>query len=431
MMFQRLNAIRQPRTVWLYIAKEFLFSFFVCFLFFIFIFFMNQILYMAEQILSKHAPLWDVVQLLLFAMPSIVALSFPFASLVGCLMAMGRMSSDNEILIMQASGISMKRIFVPVAALGLAFSMVSFGVNDVFLPLGTINYAKVYRKMIYSTPSLELKSYSVKKYQSTTIVTGLVSGNVIQDAMIFDTTESRKSRVITAKRALLKEGKDEANVISLELSEAFIMTTDPEKKDRFEYSQTGTMTYNILLKDITDSFSGLSPSQMSSVDLKKLVDDKENEFKRRKQDQRRQTAKDHFALRSAYYGKSIQDDVSLSRAWEGLGKQYADFEMKRRERLTDRTLDNYQREFQKKFAIPLGALCFVIFAFPVGMLAKRSGRNVGFGIGLLVALLYWVLLYWCDAASYQLKISAILLMWMPNLVILTAGLVSFVARKIK
>jgi lipopolysaccharide export system permease protein len=431
MMFQRLNEIRQPRVIWLYIAKEFLFSFFVCFLFFIFIFFMNQILYMAEQILSKHAPLLDVVQLLLFAMPSIVALSFPFASLVGCLMAIGRLSSDSEILIMQASGISMKRLFVPVVALGLAFSIVSFGVNDIFLPLGTINYAKVYRKMIYSTPSLELKSYSVKKYQSTTIVTGLVSGNVIQDAMIFDTTESRKSRVITAKRALLKEGKDEANVISLELSDAFIMTTDPDKKDRFEYSQTGTMTYNILLKDITDSFSGLSPSQMSSVDLKKLVDEKETDFRKRSKEKREQIAKDRFALRSSYMKKTVPADLSLERTWEAMNKEFLDFEMKRKEKLSDRTLDNYQREFQKKFAIPLGALCFVIFAFPVGMLAKRSGRNVGFGIGLLVALLYWVLLYWCDAASYQLKISAVLLMWMPNLVILAAGAVSFVVRKIR
>jgi lipopolysaccharide export system permease protein len=431
MMFARLNAIRQPRSIWIYVSKEFFLAFFVCFLFFIFIFFMNQILYMAEQILSKHAPVWDVVQLLVFAMPSIVALSFPFASLVGCLMAIGRLNSDNEILIMQASGISMKRIFVPVIALGLAFSAVSFGVNDLLLPLGTINYAKVYRKMIYSTPSLELKSYSVKKFQSTTIITGPVNGNIIEGAMIIDTTESRKSRVITATRALLKEGKEGANVISLELTDAFIMTTDPEKKDRFEYSKTASMTYNILLKDIVESISGLSPSQMSSVDLKKMLDEKEDKFRERKKEKIMQTAKDRSSLKYSYLKKSIAGDVSIDRSWESISKELADFELKRNEKITDRTLDNYLREYQKKFAIPLGALFFVIFAFPVGMLARRSGRSVGFGIGLIVALLYWVLLYWCDAASYQLKISAVLIMWIPNLAILSAGIVIFIVRKIR
>jgi lipopolysaccharide export system permease protein len=148
-----------------YIGKEFFLAFFVCFLFFFFIFFINQMLLMAEDILSKHAPPVDVFMLVIYALPSIVAMSFPFASLVGALMAVGRFSSDNEVIVFQASGISMKRIFVPFVAIALLVSCLSFVINDYFLPLGTINYGKLYRKLLSSTPALELNAYSVKKLQ--------------------------------------------------------------------------------------------------------------------------------------------------------------------------------------------------------------------------------------------------------------------------
>ena len=93
--------------------EEFLFGFVVCFFFFFAVFFVNQILLMAEDILSKRAPLKDVILLLIYAMPSVIAMSFPFASLVGALMAAGRLSSDNEMLAAMAAGIAPRRIFVP------------------------------------------------------------------------------------------------------------------------------------------------------------------------------------------------------------------------------------------------------------------------------------------------------------------------------
>jgi lipopolysaccharide export system permease protein len=66
---------------------------------------------MAEDILSRKAAFVDVFQLVVFAMPAIIAMSFPFGSLVGALMAASRMASDNEILVMRASGVPRSRIF--------------------------------------------------------------------------------------------------------------------------------------------------------------------------------------------------------------------------------------------------------------------------------------------------------------------------------
>ncbi len=431
MMLTRLRAIRQPRTIWLYVTSEFLLSFFVCFLFFFFVFFLNQILYMAEQILSKRVPIFEVIKLLIFAMPQFIAISFPFAALVGCLMAVGRLSSENEMLIFQASGISLKRIFIPFVVLGLLLSVFSFAVNDMLLPLGTINFAKTYRKLIYSTPSLELKSYSVKKFQSATIITGEVKGNVIEGAMIIDTADSSKSRVITAARAELKAGKDEQNVISLELTDVFIMVTDPNKKERFEYSSSETMVYNILIKDIVESFGNITPKEMSSVDLKKSVEEREARFQERVDEKKKREILALYTLASNYGQSSSEFHVEIDRSWLAIERDLENFNRIEKEKISDRTLQNYQREYQKKFSIPIGAICFVIFAFPIGLLAKRSGRSVGFGIGLIVALLYWVMLYWSDVYGYQLKLSPFWLMWFPNLVILGAGGLTFILRGIR
>ena len=113
-------------SIYSYIGKEYLLSFIVSFLFFFFIFFVNQMLLLAEDILSKHVPFTDVLLLIIYSLPLIVSLSFPFGSLVGALMTVGRFSSDNEILAFQASGIAKRHIFFPLFIIGIAFSLVSF-----------------------------------------------------------------------------------------------------------------------------------------------------------------------------------------------------------------------------------------------------------------------------------------------------------------
>ena len=90
-----LAARTMSATLFKYLVKDTLFSFFVSFLFFFCIFFVNQLLLMAQQILAKQVPFFQVAQLVFFALPQIIAMSAPFASLMGTLMTVGRLSSDN------------------------------------------------------------------------------------------------------------------------------------------------------------------------------------------------------------------------------------------------------------------------------------------------------------------------------------------------
>jgi lipopolysaccharide export system permease protein len=107
------------RTLFKYLIRDMLFSFSVSFLFFFAVFFVNQLLLMAQEILAKHVPFYQVVMLVFFAMPQIIAMSTPFASLMGTLMTIGRMSSDNEVLIILASGLSYRMVFIPAVIVGI------------------------------------------------------------------------------------------------------------------------------------------------------------------------------------------------------------------------------------------------------------------------------------------------------------------------
>ncbi|MBR6153676.1 MAG: LptF/LptG family permease [Treponema sp.] len=87
-----------------YIIKELFLYFAVSFLFFFVVFFVNNILLLAQDILEHRVPLPTVTKLIVYCLPAIIAQSAPFATLVGFLMCLGRMVSDNEILILRASG---------------------------------------------------------------------------------------------------------------------------------------------------------------------------------------------------------------------------------------------------------------------------------------------------------------------------------------
>ena len=406
-------------SIYSYVGKEFIFSFFVAFLFFFFIFFVNQMLLLAEDVLSKHVPFKDVLLLIIYSLPLIVSLSFPFGSLVGALMAVGRFSSDNEILAFQASGIPKRHIFVPIFLIGLVFAVTSFFVNDFFLPKGTINFNKLFRELLYSNPEMELEPYSIKRYQNSIIVTGDVHEKSIDDITIIDRDPENDRRIIAAQYAELKESESQQGVISLHLYDVFSHVADAKRTNISEYLIAKQMIYNILLKDISFSIRNPGPTEMSSRDVYAEIQEREETLQEKKEDLLYQKYKSGLELRLFYWTGHDRDRLSTALS-EKLRMQ--------EKSIRDRTLHLYKLEFNKKFAVPISCFIFVLFAFPVGLFTKRSGRSVGFGIGLLIAVLYWGMLFAGQSFGLRANISPVLAMWAPNAVIVLMGVSAFIIR---
>lgn len=404
-----------------YVGGEFLVSFAVSFAFFFFIFFINQLLLLAEDILQKDVPLLDVARLIVFSLPSIIALSVPFGTLVGTLMAVGRLSSDNEIVALRASGFPLRRMFTPVLFLAVFLSGLSFVTNDFLLPLGTLNFGRLYRELLYANPALELDPYSVKRYQDDVLITGAVEPGLLDNFAIIDTDGQGNRRVIVADRArLIREG--DPNAIGLELSG--VTTHTSVGADDYSYSRAGTMRYNILLQDITVAIRSPGPREMSARDVRAEIEEKEEAFAPRLEEWEARFQEQRARVEEMRTPPPVapEQEAALQAAEEELARI-------RSQRPFDRSLQVYRLEYHKKFSIPFAALSFVVLAFPLGLFSRRSGRGVGFGIGLLIATAYWSMLIAGQTFGTQRpEVPPAVAMWAPNIVFLIAGVIVFLRR---
>ncbi|MDR2842806.1 MAG: LptF/LptG family permease [Spirochaetaceae bacterium] len=398
------------KTIFKYFFLETMFAFLVSFLFFFFIFFVNQLLLMAQQILEKRVPFEQVALLVLFSLPSIVAMSAPFATLLGTLMTIGRMSSDNEILVMLSSGLSYRNIFAPTLLVGIIVSLFSFVANDILLPAGTIQFTKLYRQILVATPALELESNSVKRFNDTFVITGNVSGNSIDDLLILDKTSEGERRVIMAKNSEFIDAGKEG--LRLDLENAFVQSSKEIARRNYDYAKSDFLRYRLRPEDFVTNINPVSPREMSSRDVLREIHEKELALRVSLLDRNSRT------LERALEIESIMRGGNVSPEWRNINNMAANFlrEYEISENLQkDRNLLIYRLEFYKKFSIPFGSLTFIFLAVPLGLYAKKSGQTIGFILGLIIAVFYWALLLGGQNMGMRLGYSPFWSMWLPNI----------------
>jgi lipopolysaccharide export system permease protein len=298
--------------------------------------------------------------------------------------------------------------------------------GDYFLPRGTVRFGNLYREILYANPAIELEANSVNRYRDTIIVTGDTEGGSLQDLVIFDRSDEGGSRVILASEAELSENPSTGGVLTLGLSDVFGHTVAPQRRGSFDYFSSRRMEYNILLRDISFSVDNLSPREMSTAAVYRGIVERRRELAEREAAHRRELLQRRGELRALYYGE-------VGAGGEPFPEEEARSLLQRIEELegrefTSSTLQMYRLEFHKKIAIPFGCIAFIVFAFPFGSFTGRGGRSVGFGIGLLVSVIYWAMLFAGQTLGTRFDVSPLLAMWAPNAVLMLIGLVTYRVR---
>lgn len=357
-----------------YLLRELLLYFAISFLFFFMVFFVNQILLLAENILKKRVPLWDVVKLITYCLPFIIAQSAPFATLVGFLMCLGRLMSDNEVIIFHASGIGYRVILRPVLLLGIAISIVSFFVNDYLLPLGTINYNKLYRSILASNPTVELEPHSVKRLNNSTLIIGDVSGSEVSDLVLFDKGNDNRMRIIASGKSNLISARKEGVLMQMDMTDTLVLFFNENKFSDYDVLDSEKVVLNIFDSSFFNSNTAVSPREMTSYDL----------------------------------GRTLQH-------------------MKKDSTVNKRTLNLYSLEYNKKFSLPFGSFFFAILALPLALLfGKRNGQTIGMILGIFICVLYWAMMILGQIAASRNGFNAFWSMWIPDLVIGAAGCLFYI-----
>lgn len=354
-----------------YLFKDLFLYFLVAFLFFFMIFFVNQILLTVESLLAKSAPFSDVMRIMFYSLPFIIAQSAPFATLVGFSMSLGGMMSSNEILIFRASGISFIKIFYPVMILGAAISVGSFFVNDYLLPLGTMKYNQLFRKIMQSTPAVSLESNSVKTLDSASIVMGTVNSGKVSDLILFDTSDDSE-KIIVAGESSLGAGNVRGVLMQLSMTDALVLSISKKSRHNYDVLESDKTVLNVFDKSVLGN-TNHSAREMTTYDLSREL-------------------------------KQMKANVGDS------------FSEKRRLKL-------WTMEFHKKFALPFGSVFFAFLAFSIAFVfGKHRGQTICLFIGLVVCVLYWAMQIMGQLFVQRIGLDPFWCIWVPNFVIGVMGL---------
>ena len=361
-----------------YTLKEFFPPFLLALICFTSILLLDEIFRLTKLFVSKGVSPHYLFQLLIYVLPATLVVTIPMATLVGILLSLGRFSTDNEITAMKAHGIGFHQILVPLLAISTVLSIFDFFFMDYALPRGNIAYVSLKHDISRRHSAIVLEEGVVMKeleregklwlYESTDPATGR-----LQDVKVWDSIWPGQPRFVNAKEA----------TVGFKDGQAWLTLYD-----------------GVTYEPVFDSDNGFRITAF---------------------------AKDQIALdftetleRTEFESKSSRN-MPLAK----LKNHISELENRLTQNETKPHLDRLryaQVEYHKKFSIPFACFVFGLIGVPLGLVVKRSGKMVGFGIGLGLVLVYYLLLQVGQDTGRSGVLPAGFAIWLPNLVI---GLLGF------
>ena len=84
-------------------------------------------------------------------------------------------------------------------------------------------------------------------------------------------------------------------------------------------------------------------------------------------------------------------------------------------------------ELYQRYALPFSVLMCALIGSPLGVQPQRASSSMGFGLSVVIVLIYYVFLSVCTTLGQSGKIPPLLAAWIPNLIGFAVG--AFFIRK--
>ncbi len=350
-----------------YILKEIAFPFFMILFILTFVLLMGKILQLMDLMVNKGIRVTDIALLIVYLMPSFLMFTIPISLFVAIMMGLGRLSGDNELLVMKAAGMSLTQIARPIlVAVAASFLLTAF-TSYYLVPHG--NYAV---KSLLFDVARQKASAGIKERVFNDEFSGIliyadkvpVSGEHMEGVLISDTRNAGEQNTIIAARAYLLADPN-AMTVTLRLENGATHSVDRSLKS---YRRMDFARYDIKL-DLGAAMSGdagksKASTEMTVAEMMKRMEDK---------------------------------------------------------KLKDTDLRELAIEINKKFSIPVSTLVFGILGVPLGIRKHRTAKYWGFSIGLAVVIAYYLLRLGGEALAETGQLTPFIGAWTPNIVLGIAG----------
>lgn len=436
-----------------YIARSLIGPFFLGFGVVTFLLMMEMLLDLLDLILGKGIPIGTVARLFLLALGWILALSVPCGVLVASLMTFGRMSQDNEIIALRASGVHLFRVLGPAVVLGaiVAIGLILF--NNYVLPKTNYAYATLLQDITRRRPTAEIRAgVLIEDWPGYELFLRRLDDRTgeMTDVVILDATQSPQSpRTIVASRGFVHYRPEEQS-LTLDLEDGEIHEAIPSSP-KGEYRRLRFERQVLLLAQEGDLWrqTGARRPGQREMSVDQMQAEVDRLAKERALGEARITEQLHLisldspadvdrldpggklprlglghALGAAiqrWIGREAAPD-STEAALDGDTRRAID-EIRAQQRDNanlSRRIDEYRVEVHKKFSIPAACVVFVLLGAPLGMRAKRGGLAAGF-----LSVGFFVFYYLCLIGGEQLAdrelLSPAVAMWLPNVVLGAVG----------
>lgn len=395
-----------------FISKEFLINFLVAFTFFFLIFFVNSILLLVQRILLKNIDFKTMLVMVLLSMPQFLIYTFPFATLTGASMVLGDLSSNNELLALKSSGVSERKVFLPIIIWSIIFSLITFFVSDYLLPWTNIIYRERLTLLMREMPTFEIEANG-----TNTVGNIVIANKEVEDALIHEIVMTNNDRTSENKTVVSRLGKvemmDSARFIyRFTLEDPEILITDSSDINTNLLANAENATFYLDFSDQVPSLTNTDPVNLSSSVLRENIKSRqvrEDEDRRAFYHQREEFGLSYSSLlkeRMVDGTEAMEESIGINQKLMRLDEPPIDF-----------YAQYYKAELTKKYSLSLACFFLTLVALPLGTLKLKYGKLTGFAISLIIAVAYWYMMFFAQLEIFNIKSPPYLLIFLPDIAV--------------
>jgi lipopolysaccharide export system permease protein len=395
-----------------------------------------------DLIVNRGVAAGVVLQLFLLSLGYIVALSVPCAVLVAVLMTFGRLSQDNEITALRASGVNLASVLTgPLAAsLVVAAGLTVF--NNYVLPETNHAFAGLLVDISRMRPTVKLQEgVFVNDFPGYNLLVQRVNGRTseMRGITIYQTNPNGPPTTILAKKGTLSYTPDGGTaVLELKDGEIHEIPIEDAHDGARKYRRLVFKTHVLYIAGVGGMLqrtlgNARSDREMSAASLIAERAKFQDQYRRERthrverlqmlgltEDDFRRFAPDQPAWLTAMTS-TLRWMTRRRDPFEQLGERSAavrnEIEMWAIERdALMRRMATLSVEIHKKFSLPAACFVFVLVGAPLGMRVRRAGPAVAF-VSVLFFLFYYMCLVGGEELANRLLLPPWLAMWLANLVI--------------
>ena len=166
-----------------------------------FVLMMPPILLNAERLIAKGVPWTIILRVLLTLVPQALGLTIPMALLYGILLGLGRLSADREFVALQACGVSVFRVFRPIAAIAVVACLATAYNMIVALPDANQRFREITYNIVASGAETDIKPrvFFTNFPNRVLYVRDIQPGTGWRDVFLADATDPAHTTIFVAR----------------------------------------------------------------------------------------------------------------------------------------------------------------------------------------------------------------------------------------